>query len=265
MHSMIFKDYYLGEFCAGALASFLTVLVFQPFDVLHLSHTLAENGRKIEDTINIIYNGGNKYHKRRGIANFYHALPVSLLVSVITYALYFPLNTYCKNENPFELENRYALYIMANLPPSFLCITLVNPLWIIKYQQIAQFDTAKTIIYELHGYTHGLLLSYLTSVNGIITFTLYDVFKYALVGPHTILDYTLCALLSKAIALAISYPLMVLQRRQHSQQLSSCVAIQSIWKKHPKTLYDGLNTTLMRQLPKTIMTMVLYESLLQAF
>lgn len=261
---------YFAQLYAGAFSSFIATVLLHPFDVVRLTQMANETSLKF--TLKEIYRCYGKTTVIGRLSNFYRALPISLLAYVSTYALYFPLNSYIKRENPLNLNNRYMIYMFANIPPSMLTLTLFNPLWTIKAHQISnnfELRSVRNTISDIYrrygcrGFTKGLLFGYLNSINGILTFTFYDIMKDLITEPHTALDYTVCSLTSKTLATIIAYPLIVLRIRHQVTQKSFCATFLTIFTKNPITLYYGITPTLLQQLPKTIIMMVIYELLLK--
>lgn len=271
----------LRHFCeiiAGAISSCCATLILQPFDVIRLTQMVNET--TLMFTIREIYNSRTK----KSLLNFYRALPISLMAYTLTYMIYFPINSYLKRENLLELDSKWMIYIVANIPPAIISMTIVNPLWVIKsrqvtnnFQHIGIVNTAKSI-YRTSGYsgfTKGLAFGYLTNIDGIISFTLYDVFKdlivattagYQSVQDCTTLDLITCSLASKTIATIVAYPILVLHIRQQTwDNQSHCKLLSSVFTENPKTLYYGLTPALAQQLPKNTITMVIYENIMKIF
>lgn len=267
------------EIIAGAISSCAATVILQPFDVIRI--TQMANETTLLFTLREIYNSNNEKSRIRRLGNFYRALPISMMAYMLTYSIYFPINSYLKRENPLDLESSYLIYIFASIPPSIISMSIVNPLWVIKARQVSNnfehiniWNTIK-IIYRQSGYrgfAKGLTFGYLNNINGIITFTLYDVFKdliatsgnYSGSEQYTAWDLVICSLASKTIATIIAYPILALRIRHQTQPNQSMgKLLMSLFRKHPKTLYYGLTPTLAQQLPKNTITMVLYEFILR--
>lgn len=173
-----------------------------------------------------------------------------------------------------ELQSKTLQYFVATIPPTIASLTLTNPLWVVKSVQAASlnidghhptFSRCMKQVYRKHGlygFQKGLLFGYLNSVNGIITFTLYDVFKDYF-NVNTSVGYASCSSISKTLAYFISYPLLVIRTRQQIQQINIKIAFAEIYREPFRHLYFGLTPTLVQMVPKTALLLVLYENVLK--
>lgn len=173
-----------------------------------------------------------------------------------------------------ELQSKTLQYFVATIPPTIASLTLTNPLWVVKSVQAASlnidghhptFSRCMKQVYRKHGlygFQKGLLFGYLNSVNGIITFTLYDVFKDYF-NVDTSVGYASCSSISKTLAYFISYPLLVIRTRQQIQQINIKIAFAEIYREPFRHLYFGLTPTLVQMVPKTALLLVLYENVLK--
>lgn len=190
-----------------------------------------------------------------------------------TYAIYFPLNAYFKKINPLHLNNQYAVYTFATIPPSLISMTLCNPMWTIKAKQIGGGEvgmhTAIRQIYEMSGYRgfyKGLMFGYVNSLNGIMSFTLYDILKDVMRGDavsNNTMDYVICSLASKTIATICCFPIFVLRIRQQIDQTSFSQTLRKMLTQ--RSIYSGIMFTLAQQLPKNTILLFTYECLLTIF
>lgn len=231
---------------SGFLSSTLTTLLLHPLDVIRLSQIA--NDTKLIPTIRNLGGG------------LYRALPISLAAYVSTYSIFFPCNTYLKLHTPFE--NKYALYTFATIPPSLIAMSVCNPLWTIKAHQVANGGTLISSlrhVYETSGYVgfyKGLLFGYLNSLNGIISFALYDIFKDNV--QATSINYIWCSLASKTIATLVCFPVFALRIRQQVDQMSLGQTMASVIR---RPLYNGILATLAQQLPKHTILLFTFETI----
>ncbi|AYP97924.1 mitochondrial carrier protein-like protein [Mauternbach virus] len=260
--NIIYMSTYLKEFCIGFCASIIASICLQPLDTLRTIQII--NKASIFDTLKSIY-------YRQGISQFYRTTTINALAFSLTYSIYFPINKYLKTENPFNIEGVYLQYFMATIPPTLISLTIVNPLWVIKSIQASSFDNNCSIvdsaryIYKVKGicgFYSGLLLGYLCSINGIITFTIYDIMKYQF-GTTTILQYIIFSSFAKFFAYLITFPILSLRIRQQVNQLSCLKNIQLVLTDPIISLYYGLGITLLQTISKLALMMMIYENLIK--
>ncbi len=248
---------------AGFLSSTFTTLLLHPLDVLRINQ-IANNTKLMPTARDIVRN-----------CTMYRALPISLLAYVTSYSIYFPLNDYLKRHTPWQGDiNKYAMFTFATIPPSFIGMTICNPLWTIKAHQIntagatppdnqpthGSLIRSMRSIYETSGYRgfyKGLLFGYVNSMNGIISFALYDIFKDA-ASVDTSLGYLWCSLASKTIATVVCFPIFAMRIRQQVDQMSLCETLTSLTR---RPLYSGIVATLAQQLPKHSILLVMFEAI----
>lgn len=283
----------ISDAVVGLTSSSLTSLILHPVDVVRLAQI--SNGTSLCNTIKKIYNSKNIVASSTSCRqyllkplNFYRAVPISIIANGMTYSIYFPLNTYLKNEMSTHINNKYLLYMFATIPPSLFSMTVCNPLWTIKAKQISNrcgkmFSLRHTVrhIYVTSGFSgfyRGLMFGYINSLNGMLSFTMYDIFK-DLLWQHNnrlnSLDYIMCSVVSKTIATVVCYPILVMRIRQQVYQLSVRETLKNMFSsayttKHTTVLYtrsmfNGLLFTLAHQLPKNAILLVLYEFLREIF
>lgn len=256
---VIFKveEMYL-EFMSGLGSSALAATIFHPFETIKINQI---NSKK---SIGVVV---KKLIADGGVRQFYRSLPIGCAAYASTYGIYFPINRYIKNkcENSTSCH-KYVGYMLATIPATFVAMSVTNPMWTIKSVQattcekLSIFECAKKIYASSGplGFQRGLLFGYANGLNGIITFTLYDIFK-DLMDAKTSTDYSICSGLSKTLAYFITYPILVLRIKQQIEQdtMKNVIMRQSF-----KSVYYGLPITLAQMVPKTALMMVLYENFL---
>ena len=254
---------YMNEFFAGFIASIISTIILQPIEAIKTNQIA--NRTNILTTMKSIY-------QQHGLRQFYRTMSISCFAYGSSYGIYFPLNRYLKNENPFNIETRYLQYFMATIPPTLISLTLVNPLWVIKsVQSASQPNENMTILtsarqiyknYGLYGFQRGLIFGYLNSINGVITFTLYDILKDKF-NATTTLEYAAYSSLAKTSAYLISFPLFALRIRQQINQHSMLWNMRSALNEPIAKLYSGLSLTLVQMIPKTVIMLILYEEIIK--
>lgn len=258
MANIIYKSTYIQEFCIGLFASVVASLFLQPLDTIRTNQII--NKTPFLDTIRSIYS-------RQGIGQFYKTTKINALAFGLTYGIYFPINRYLKNENPFKIDSVFAQFLIATIPPTMISLTLVNPLWVMKSVQSASFKNDWTIIESakhiyktkgIKGYYAGLIFGYLNCIHDIITFTLYDILKNHF-NANTEIQCSIFIGLAKTLAYLITFPLLALRVRQQVNQLSIIDNIYAIFEDSFQTLYYGFGITLLQDIPKIAIMIALYE------
>lgn len=295
--------------CASASASLLTAALLHPLDVIRI--TQMANQTSFLFTMRDIYNSNYKKTIYGRVANFYRAMPISMMAFCLTYTLFLPMKQFLKDENHLNITNSYLLYTIANIPPSIVTMTVVNPLWTIKSHQISDNlslcglrETTRNLYRSsgIRGFYKGLLFGYLNNLNGIVSFTFYDIFKDLLLQQYNMtaaiadggaatggdgaaaiadggaaggdaagagdgvklgpLDIGLCSMASKVIGTVVSYPLFVLRIRHQVVQTTLPQVCKSACSQHPRIWCYGIGVTLVQQLPRNAIMMMLYEHIL---
>lgn len=271
-------------FLSSLLASSLTTLLLHPFDMVRLKQI--SNKTNFKTTLNNIYYNVNPIQNiaiiknNFKLINFYRALPISMLSYTATYSIYFPLNAYLKtlsSTNNLNLHT-YMIYTLATIPPSIVSMTVCNPLWTIKANQIADNSNLKASIKKiyttngLNGFYKGIIFGYVNNINGIISFSLYDIFKDLLKNTtffntnnndddtkNLIIKSSISSITSKTIATIICYPLLVMRIQQQVNQNSMQQSMQQILTSNIRSTFNGIGCTLAHQLPKNSILLLLLE------
>lgn len=120
----------------------------------------------------------------------------------------------------------------------------------------------------IRGFQKGLLLGYANSINGTITFTMYNVLKDVLNKPQfteITNDHTktiVCSVMSKVFAYLLTFPIFACRIQHQIQQKSITTALKTVFST-PSKMYSGLAPTLLIAIPKNTIMFVLKENLLE--
>jgi solute carrier family 25 folate transporter 32 len=242
---------------AGMTAGFLTTLGLHPLDVVK---TRLQSTSQFSP-FNIRYN------------NLYAGLSPNLLGSTASWGLYFLFYSYLKDESssssPFyHLKNSAIAGAITSL--------FTNPIWVVKtrtmcgldankIQPSGMFRMLKTIYFTegIRGLYSGFIPSLFGVSHGAIQFMVYEDLKSRLGGSKlSNVEYISLAAFSKTIATMTTYPYQTVRTRLQLSKgnLSLLNTIKEIFKRDGVLgFYRGLFVNIIRVLPATCMTFVIYE------
>ena len=167
-----------------------------------------------------------------------------------------------------------------------LTAVCTNPIWVIKTRMLSTSSShagAYTSILDgtrhiyrsegLSGFYRGLVPSLFGVSHGALQFMAYEQLKryrLASIAGNTEhlsnIDYTVTSGLSKVFAGSVTYPYQVVRARLQTYDAgenykSARDVIQQVWKQEgPKGFYKGLGPNLLRVLPSTWVTFLVYEN-----
>ncbi|KIY52577.1 mitochondrial FAD carrier protein [Fistulina hepatica ATCC 64428] len=283
---------------AGLGAGVINTLCMNPLDLLKVKFQVATTasrggvGRQIWYALYDIYS----QHGWRGL---YRGLGPNVAGNASSWGFYFLFYNMLKKRaaggDPTQPLSAGA-YLLCSAEASAVTAVMTNPLWVVK---VRMFTTAPESPNALRGLWHGLSTIYRTEgiqglfrgtslalfgvSNGAIQFMLYEEMKqwgfarkrrqYAAAGiPWTPevdklsnTAYTIMSGTSKLGALTLTYPYQVIRSRiQNDAVLYPTVmsTIKQTWRQEgTRGFYRGLATNVVRVLPGTCITFVVYENL----
>jgi solute carrier family 25 folate transporter 32 len=218
------------------------------------------------------------YHSK-GILGYYQGLAPNFLGSTLSWGIYFGIYSLLKDRYS-ESKLSPIQHLSASAQAGFLTSLLTNPIWVIKTRMCSQSNTytsvmhAFTKIYKyegLRGLYKGLLPSMVGVSHGAIQFMLYEQMKQAYLQNQselTTISTLLMAASSKAVATCLTYPYQVVKSRLQVQTTPSNLlqTIASIYRNESfRGFYKGLHVNILRVMPGTCITFVVYEGLTQLF
>ena len=113
----------MQDFQASLIASFISVLIFSPTDVIRTKLNL--KSQPITKMFNHIY-------KAEGIKGFYRGLAVSATATPLCTGLYFSLYEKMKISMHSIESTKISSNLAASIITGFICNTITNPLWVLK-------------------------------------------------------------------------------------------------------------------------------------
>ncbi|KAG0673065.1 hypothetical protein C6P42_003010 [Pichia californica] len=236
------------------------------------------------------------------IKNIYRGISPNLIGSTSAWAFYFYFYRQYKNiilnssisGNYYDDKSLKSYhYLLSAFAAGWTTSILTNPIWVIKTRMISTNKSSndpnayKSFIHGIKqiykdegfkGYYRGLIPSLFNVAQGAVQLTLYDIIKRYLTIPNTTkknnehlstLQYFYASSVSKMISTGIFYPLQVIRSRlqiindSNKLQSISNVVINIYKREGVRAFYKGLMTNLLRVVPATCTTFIIYEKVKQ--
>ncbi|KAL8923393.1 MAG: hypothetical protein Q9172_003142 [Xanthocarpia lactea] len=277
----------LIETIAGFLAGVASTLVAHPLDVLKTRLQVDRSSSSQAGTSLRLVQG---ILKNEGIANgLYRGLSPNLAGNSISWALYFlwyseikaGLQVYHASANGLS----YHDFFLASGVAGALTAVCTNPIWVIKTRMLStashhpgayrSISHGTQQIYRaegVRGFYRGLLPSLIGVSHGALQFMAYEQLKRYRAsqlegkgGNLGTVDYLWLSGASKVLAGSITYPYQVVRSRLQMYEAEQTYkgardAIAQTWKQEgPRGFYKGLGPNLVRVLPSTWITFLVYE------
>ncbi|KAF2417248.1 solute carrier family 25 protein [Tothia fuscella] len=275
------------ESVAGFTAGVVATLAVHPFDVLktrlQLKTSQAQWGNSFRILRQITRDEGS-------YAALYRGLMPNMVGNSISWALYFLWYRNLKdaiqvyrgpNSNLTSLD-----YFASSGASGILTAIFTNPIWVIKTRMLSSGRNApgayKSMSHGIReimrtegpkGFWRGLVPSLFGISHGAVQFAAYEQLKNRrggqLEGGKSELsnwDYLLLSGASKIFAGSITYPYQVVRVRLQTYDAERTYkgtgdAVKQIWKKEGvKGFYKGLVPNVVRVLPSTCVTFLVYEN-----
>ena len=189
-------------------------------------------------------------------------------------------------------------YLLSAFAAGWTTSVLTNPIWVIKTRMISTQRTApgayRSVLHGLRqiyteegvlGYYWGLTPALFNVAQGAVQVSLYDIIKRQLVDRNndagdsnsdangdasqrlTTLQYFYASSTSKMLSTGVFYPLQVVRSRlqvvNHTHRLRSVTALcADMYRREGlRAFYKGLVTNLLRVVPATCTTFLIYEKM----
>ncbi|KAF8529248.1 mitochondrial FAD carrier protein [Hysterangium stoloniferum] len=285
---------------AGIGAGTVAVLCMHPLDLLKVKLQVSTArpsgglGRQIYTSLRDIY-------QTRGVPGLYRGVGPNIAGNASSWGLYFLFYTMLKKratggDPNFNLSA--GTYLLCSAEASAATALITNPIWVVK---VRMFTTTRNSPNSYRGLWHGLreisrseglpglyrgtLLALFGVSNGAIQFMAYEKMKqwafrrkrrqYIKAGKEWTVgsdrlsntSYTIMSGVSKLGALSLTYPYQVIRSRLQNNatmhlypNIRTC--IRRTWAEERFVgFYRGLGTNLIRVLPGTCVTFVVYENM----
>lgn len=228
-----------------------------------------------------------------GVQSLFKGLTPSLVGIVPAKSLYFFCYASAKStlsNKPLFKDHQHTIHSLSAVSAGVFTGTVTNPVWYIKTKlQLHSTEKPKNIReivrlgYKKHGFKcffRGISASYVGVLETVIYFLLYEEFKQTIrmnqskgeENNFRALHLTFAALVSKIIATTCMYPHEVIRTRLRQDVVDSSGRLkyrnffQSLLtvavEEGRVGLYGGFGTSLIRQLPNTVVTFLTYEGII---
>ncbi|KAH8689699.1 mitochondrial carrier domain-containing protein [Talaromyces proteolyticus] len=275
------------ETVAGFTAGTVSTLCLHPLDLVKTRLQIDSISRsRVGGSIRLIR---NVYKTEGGIAAFYRGLSPNIIGNSTSWAAYFlfygNIKDFLRHEKGVDSEDGLGAsgYFLASGAAGVLTSILTNPVWVIKTRMLSTGSSApgaypsfiagaRQILASegLAGFYRGLVPSLFGVSHGAFQFMAYEKLKshrLKTVRELGNLDFLFISGLSKIFAGCITYPYQVLRTRLQAYHASLVYrggvwdVMRQIWRQEGITgFYKGLGPNLVRVLPSTWVTFLVYEN-----
>ncbi|KZS92614.1 mitochondrial carrier [Sistotremastrum niveocremeum HHB9708] len=285
---------------AGLGAATVAVLCMHPLDLLKIKFQVATTRAKGNVGGQII-NSLRDIYKESGVKGLYRGVGTNVVGNASSWSLYFLFYTALKRQMTGDDPNRQlsaGSYLLCSAQASAVSALMTNPIWVVK---VRMFTTKAGAPDSYRSLSHGISSIYRnegmlglwkgTSLalfgvsNGALQFMTYEKMKqlgfkrkkaqFEKAGKtYTPMDdrlsnltYTFISGASKVVALVATYPYQVVRSRIQNNatahlypNIRTCVT-KTFRDEGMSGFYRGLGTNLVRVLPGTCVTLVVYENI----
>ncbi|KAK8213165.1 mitochondrial FAD carrier protein flx1 [Zalaria obscura] len=278
----------LVESVAGFSAGIISTLVVHPFDVIKTRLQVDQSSRShLGDSLRIIRSIASN---EGSYTAFYRGLMPNMVGNSVSWALYFLWYGNIKDSiRSYRGHTDGPLtsidYFLASGASGILTAVCTNPIWVIKtrmlstgrnapgaYRSISHGASQIWASEGVKGFYRGLIPSLFGVSHGAIQFMAYEQLKnhWAITRGGkdnlTNLDFLLLSAASKMFAGSITYPYQVVRARlqtydANAKYLNARDVVRQVFKKEGIAgFYKGLGPNIVRVLPSTCVTFLVYEN-----
>ncbi|PNS17566.1 hypothetical protein CAC42_8109 [Sphaceloma murrayae] len=277
----------LVESVAGFSAGIFSTLVAHPFDVVKTRLQIDRSSRaQIGDSIRIVR---HIFQNEGSYAALYRGLMPNMIGNSVSWGLYFMwygnIKDLVRSVRGEGDRLSSSDYFLASGASGILTAVFTNPIWVIKtrmlstgknapgaYQSIAHGTRELWKTEGVKGFYRGLIPSLLGVSHGAIQFMAYEQLKNRWSTGRggkeklTNMDFLVLSAASKMFAGSVTYPYQVVRARlqiyEAGQTYNSARDVIKQVLKHEGFggFYRGLGPNLIRVLPSTCVTFLVYEN-----
>ncbi|KAK6200278.1 putative mitochondrial flavine adenine dinucleotide carrier protein [Scheffersomyces amazonensis] len=225
----------------------------------------------------------NRYYSYHVLKQFYRGIIPNLIGNISAWSLYFTL--YAEFKSLLGSQNSTMYYFTASSMAGITTSIITNPIWVLKTRFLSSSSHERESYKSLrHGistmlrnegifsFWKGLIPSLASIFQASIQFTVYDNLKSYINESKSVktneqlttLQYIYCSALSKISSMIVMYPTQVIRSRiqitRNNSHLREIIRDLYINEGGIKGFYKGLSANIVRVLPATCVTFVVYES-----
>lgn len=257
------------ELVAGLTAGAATTLVMHPLDLI-----------KVRLQVGEIQSAAGSW-RLKSVRDAYRGLPINLVGNTVSWGVYFALY----HDFRSRIGDGKSWYWASAFTAGIVTSVLTTPIWVLKTRFLAteagQFGAYKSITQGFASMVReegwrslwrGMLPGMFGTIQASIQFSLYENMKSHLhlkenSASLSASQYLFLSASSKAIAATLLYPYQVVRARVQISRIpmsrgSIFKVIQNLYMKQGlRGFYSGLLPSLLRVVPSTSMTFLIYEKM----
>merc|ERR1711953_709298 len=287
---------------AGVSGGIVSTLMLHPLDLLKIRFAVDDGNVKDRPKYYGLRHAFSTVFRQEGFLGLYKGVTPNITGAATAWGLYFLFYNSIKTNlqgGDTKLQLSPASHLLAASASGIVTLGLTNPIWVVKTRLCLQFgrDPASSIqqnqdpnrVYKgmldafrkisategLAGLYRGFVPGIWGVSHGAIQFMAYEELKSAFNNYHHqpidsklgTMEYLFFAALSKFVAAVTTYPYQVVRARlqdQHSRYRGAIHCIRSTFRNESiGGFYKGLYPNLLRVVPATAITFVVYEKVSQ--
>ncbi|ODV79060.1 mitochondrial carrier [Suhomyces tanzawaensis NRRL Y-17324] len=287
------------ELISGLSAGFSTTIITHPLDLIKVRLQLSTNqpGKPFEALTNVfrkIHRDGfisssliRHYKLFHIMKQYYRGITPNLIGNISAWGLYFAL--YAEFKTHLRMSNETTNYFGSSMLAGISTSILTNPIWVLKTRILgtsrsqgaaykSTVDGIRQILRDegARSFWKGTIPSMFLVLQGSLQFTFYDHLKDFFDKRRGRADrkrqistqeYLYSSAISKILSMVIMYPSQIVRSRlQFHTKLGVKVTISStmrqLWENEGriKAFYKGLSANVLRVVPATCITFLVYET-----
>jgi solute carrier family 25 folate transporter 32 len=246
------------EVVSGLSAGFTTTIITHPLDLIKVRLQVSNDSftqlmRKI-------------HHDKGGFIKYYRGIAPNLVGNILAWSGYFSLYAEFKSiiPNTNSTVNYFCSSVLAGISTSLL----TNPIWVLKTRIVGNPSGNRSMITlagqifrneGIKAFWKGTIPSLFLVFQASLQFTFYDHGKAWIGHDLSTGQYLYLSATSKILSMCIMYPTQVVKSRLQftTESKSIRTTLLEVWNQ--RAFYNGLGANLMRVVPATCVTFVVYE------
>ncbi|XP_053966014.1 mitochondrial folate transporter/carrier [Anastrepha obliqua] len=278
---------------AGISGGVTSTLILHPLDLIKIRFAVNDGRTTTVPQYNSLSSAFSTIFRQEGFRGLYKGVTPNIWGSGSAWGFYFmfynTIKTFIQGGNTTQPLGP-TLHMLAAAESGVLTLMLTNPIWVVKTRLCLQYgaetSSNKAIEYRgmvdalaqiyrnegIRGLYRGFIPGMFGVSHGALQFMTYEEMKnhyntYRKLPIDTKLatsEYLAFAAISKLIAAAATYPYQVIRARLQDHHLNyngSWDCIKQTWRfEGPRGFYKGMQASLTRVVPATMITFVMYEN-----